>query len=295
MNRICFVVNPISGGKDKGHIIGELEAACKREGILPNFIETTLNPDEIRVAIDACNEIFYIVIGGDGTINAAASALAGTEKIMGILPFGSGNGLARTLGLNQSVSKLMARVKEGKWRPLDVIGVNDAMCFNLGGVGLDAVIAERFESSGKRGFLNYLKIATPVLLKDKMSRFAIEIDQKAVEFSAFQVSFANSRQYGNNFSLTPHAELADGLMDLLITSNCSNAKMIADIIAQLAFKSIKPTVWDEGLRNGMNVFQVADVILHNLDAMPMHIDGEVRGHPTHIKLSILPEKLRVLA
>jgi len=211
-----FIINPIAGGKSK------LE--------FPKLAETFLNKDLLHATyrfterpghafeLAAAAEEFDIIIavGGDGTINEIASALEGTDKIMGIIPCGSGNGLARSLKLPLKHGQAVARLNRLHTTRIDSGAFNDRKFFNMAGIGFDAHISKRFAEDVTRGLRGYVRTTFNEISRYRSQLYRIESDGQVYEREAFMISIANSSQFGNNAHVSPFASVSDGLLDVCI-------------------------------------------------------------------------------
>lgn len=215
---ILFIVNPIAGGKSKTDF-PELAASCldatKFEARYL-FSKNVGHAYELSAAALAQDVDIVVAVGGDGTINEVASALLGTGKSMGIIPCGSGNGLARALGIPLKNSKAVARLNSLQAFRIDSGLFNGKNFFNMAGIGFDAQISMRFAEDATRGLKGYVKTTFSEIAQYRPEQYVIEIDNRLYEREAFMISIANSSQFGNNAHVSPFASLNDGLLDVCI-------------------------------------------------------------------------------
>lgn len=204
---IVFIINPIAGGKnaiDKEQI---KRIFSDREII---FIENFDGREQnIRKLInDGIRD--FVVVGGDGTVNDIASILMNTEARLGIIPTGSGNGLARDLGLPMDIREALEVVKSGKERIIDVGTLNEIPFFCTAGIGFDAICAYDFaHEKHKRGLWNYVRI----ILRNYFSFESIAVSEGGQKKEIFSMTFANAEQFGNNAYIAPYASLDDGFLE----------------------------------------------------------------------------------
>ncbi len=158
-----------------------------------------------------------VAVGGDGTINEIASAMDGSGKIMGIIPYGSGNGLARSLGIPLNDMGAVQRLNKLNVNNIDSGTFNGRSFFNMAGIGFDAHISAIFASNVKRGLGGYVKTAIREISNYQSQHYILEIDGKRIARDAFMINIANSSQFGNNAHISPFASLKDGLLDVCIT------------------------------------------------------------------------------
>lgn len=217
--RMLLVINPISGSINKDRL---------RE-IVPQRIIATLSKDvDVKIteksgdaneyAKQAVEQGYYgvIVAGGDGTVNEVATALSGSDVALGIIPSGSGNGLARHLNIPVDVDLSLDVIIENNVVACDYATVNDRPFFCTFGVGFDAAVSDRFARQRKRGKLMYVKSAIEEFVKYRPKEYTIKANGKEITQKAFLVACCNASQYGNNAYIAPSASMTDGLLDIII-------------------------------------------------------------------------------
>ncbi|MDR0544567.1 MAG: diacylglycerol kinase family lipid kinase [Odoribacteraceae bacterium] len=210
-----FIVNPTAGAGNGKHFPRLLARHYNR----PFTARFTDRPGHAaELAAGAAREGFarVVAVGGDGTLNEVGGALVGTGVVMGIIPTGSGNGLARHLGVSTRVKKALRQLRDGKIVPLDVIDINGKYSLNVSGVGLDAEVAHRFARVSSRGFISYARAAALLWFRYPGRRYTFRSGETRWEEHCLIASLANSSRYGYNISIAPGASTNDGLMDLCI-------------------------------------------------------------------------------
>ena len=164
-----------------------------------------------------------LAVGGDGTVNEVARGLLGSPAALGIVPVGSGNGLARALRIPLRPEAALAALESGVRRRIDVGFINGRPFLNVAGVGFDAAVGHAFHESGRRGgrrgFLSYLRLCVAELRTYRPQRLAIEVGAERVELRAFVVTFANGPQYGAAAVINPGARLDDGRLEVVVFEN----------------------------------------------------------------------------
>lgn len=215
---ILFVVNPISGGKSKENIIDLVKQNLSKELFEPSFEFSTSvgHAHSLAMAAVTGNTDIIVAVGGDGTINEVASAVINSEKIMGVIPWGSGNGLARSLKINTNRREAVLQLNRLKTDRIDTGLFNGKNFFNMAGLGFDAQISASFAKDRTRGLKGYIKTAFDEFSQYKNQEYGLEIDGKYMEREAFMICIANSSQFGNNAYISPFASLKDGLLDVCI-------------------------------------------------------------------------------
>lgn len=211
-------MNPISGTTAKTEIPHLIEARLDKSRFDHSIIETRYPGHATEIARDAVHEgtDIVIAIGGDGTANEVGRALAHTQAAMGIIPCGSGNGLARHLMLPMDIGKAIDIINESEIHKLDYGLINGIPFFCTCGMGFDAYISMKFAEAGKRGLMTYVENILIEGLKYKPETYKIVDETGTNTYKAFLVSIANASQYGNNAYIAPQASMSDGLLDVII-------------------------------------------------------------------------------
>jgi diacylglycerol kinase (ATP) len=270
--RALVVINPISGPArhrrvDRGRALAM--SVLGGAGWTVDVAVTAAAGDARRFAQDACASGVDLVVawGGDGTINEVASALAFTPVALGIVPGGSGNGLARELGIPRDAARALAVAGGGHRRVIDAGEVDGRLFFNAAGVGLDALIAARMaNSTAQRGFAGYFRLALHDGLRYRAHHYVVTHDGHAVRHHALFMAFANSRQYGNDAHIAPRARLDDGLLDLVVVEDQPVWRLLAQTRA-LFSGTLQP-----GPRLRMTTF--TEVTVAGAARLAYHVDGE---------------------
>lgn len=286
--RILFIVNPISGGLNKVFVPTLIDKNLDHKKFDAKIIYTTHQAHAKALAISAVAGDFDIVaaVGGDGTINEVASVLESSNKIMAIVPCGSGNGLARTLGIPLNNAKAIARICRLKTTRIDVGVLNDKKFFNMAGMGFDAHISTHFATSVKRGFLGYIKSTLQEITTYKPQQYEILIDGKLIKEDAFMLSLANSSQYGNNAHISPTASTQDGLLDI-----CIIKPFPLRVFPLLGFRMFSKTV---SKSKYVTIIKANSFQIKRQYAGPVHVDGEPLLMGTVLKAAIKPLALKII-
>ena len=273
-----FLINPRSGARrvDARAIIGNAgdTVDCQRKEDLDGIIDA---------AIAGGYEVVYAV-GGDGTVHEIAKRLIGKPAALGIIPTGSGNGLARHLGIPLDPAKAMTSGRE--IIAIDAAEVNGAAFVNVMGVGLDAEIAHRFAASGTRGFWTYLKEGLFAFSEYARGEYEIEIGGAAQTHRALIVAVANSSQYGSDARIAPVASLQDGLLNLVIVEDVPIAE--APVMITRLFNG---TIHES---NHVKIIEAPEMIIRRPAAGPAHLDGEPVVLEAELRVRVLPGALKVL-
>lgn len=213
-SEILFIINPNSGPKRFNHLVRRI----KRSDPELSYIVTDRNESVKKVFENNLEKYtVFIVVGGDGTVHEAARYLYNREdKILGVVPNGSGNGFAFELKFNKNIKKLLRDIHAGETLNLDVLEINDIECINIAGLGFDSYVAHRFNTRAIRGFLSYFFVTIKSLFEFKPFNASVFIEGNEVKGRFQMICFANNKQFGNNAFIVPHAKPNDGIFDIVL-------------------------------------------------------------------------------
>lgn len=228
-----------------------------------------------------------VAVGGDGTVNEIASALAGSDTVFGIIPYGSGNGLSRFLDIPMDAEKAIKNLNKWHVESIDAAQANGEWFFNMAGMGFDAHISEVFSHQKTRGFITYIKSSFREIANYKAVKYYINIDGAAYEREAFMLSFANSSQYGNNAHVSPRASVQDGLLDVCVIKPFPLWRFL-EMGIRMFTKTSEGSKYVEIIR-GKHISVKRDA------PGPFHLDGEPRIAPVLVDIMVLPSSLRIIA
>lgn len=216
--KAVFVINLISGTSDKAAIPGLIDQYLDKTKFEYEIAITQYAGHASEIATKAKNDGVDVVVavGGDGTVNEVARAIVHSNTALGIIPCGSGNGLARHLLLPLNVRKAIDVINKCEVRQLDYGIINGYHFFCTCGMGFDAFVSMKFAEAGKRGPITYVENVLREGLKYKPETYTIEDESGTLQYKAFLISCANASQYGNNAYIAPQASMSDGLMDVII-------------------------------------------------------------------------------
>lgn len=216
--KAVFVINLISGTSDKAAIPGLIDQYLDKTKFEYEIAITQYAGHASEIATKAKDDGVDVVVavGGDGTVNEVARAIVHSNTALGIIPCGSGNGLARHLLLPLNVRKAIDVINRCEVRQLDYGIINGYHFFCTCGMGFDAFVSMKFAEAGKRGPITYVENVLREGLKYKPETYTIEDESGTLQYKAFLISCANASQYGNNAYIAPQASMSDGLMDVII-------------------------------------------------------------------------------
>jgi len=285
---ILFVINPVSGGKDKKGFTKLADHYLDKKQFEAQYIFTEAEGHAYALSAEAITKNIDIIIavGGDGTMNEVATAIEGTDKQMGIIPWGSGNGLARSLHIPMDHKKAVLRLNQLNEDRIDSAVFNDKKFFNMAGIGFDARISARFAKDKTRGFKGYVKTTLQEIAGYKPQAYKIEIDGQIYESEAFMLSIANSSQFGNNAHISPKASVRDGLLDVCIIKSFP-----LYLFPVLGYHMFNKTV-DKS--KYVDIKKGKYIRIQREKSGPIHLDGEPYEMGEEIRIEVKPLSLRVL-
>lgn len=286
-NEVLFIVNRYAGTNYRDEL-GQKIAALGKEKNISCLIQFTRGPGHATELAKGAIERKYrmvFAVGGDGTVNEVAKGLLHSNIPLGIIPIGSGNGLARHLQIPLEVERALRLINLEKTITIDTFTVNGRFSTNVSGIGFDGHIAGLFGQRGKRGLLNYVKLVVAHFSKFKEFEYELIIDRLHSKNKAFIISCANSSQFGNNAIIAPHASLSDQMLDICFVNKMS-------LIAALSFviQLFRGTIYKS---NHVLIKKTKELELKTQFPIPYHIDGEAAGSSSHFIVKITPASLLV--
>lgn len=293
---ILYLVNPIAGTRTKQGLESFLRQKSDAAGLEYSVVHSTRDMDAgtLRHWVEEQKATDLVVCGGDGTVNLAAKALQGSQINLGIIPVGSGNGLARCAGIPLKPTDAFEVLLKGHVQLTDAFTVNEHFSCMLSGIGLDAAVAERFAHSNRRGLYNYTKQTLIQFFKAHPYQFEIVLPEFSFFSDAFFISIANSNQFGNNMTIAPRASLSDGLLDLVIVQKMPKAGIPLAILRQVRGNNqLHDLAQSVGKRN-IIYLQTPTVTIKNKYLAPLHIDGDPCDTAESLTVKIMPAAFRLL-
>ena len=287
---ILFIVNPRAGITIKSKFIIQLLAGQYLDSskYKPQVQFTQYPTHATELALDAVEKGIPVVIavGGDGTVNEVARALVNTNTTMGILPTGSGNGLAHHLKIPMNIFNALKVINEGHTKYIDTVKLNEKIFTSIAGVGFDAMVAEKFASSGVRGLISYMRIIIQEYPGYMPLDYELIIDDKELRRNALMISFANSDQFGFHSRIAPQAMIDDGWLDICVVKKPTFFKVFFTA-PRVFFGTLGKTGYAEYFR-GKNI-----KILHTAGTK-VNLDGEAFSVEKDIQISIIPRSLKMI-
>ena len=281
-----YIINPASGigrQKDTEKII---RSEMDEQHWDSEIIISKKAGHAAQISREAAGQYDIVVaVGGDGTVNEVGRGLIGSSSALGIIPTGSGNGLARFLQMPFKVNKAIQVIQQNLIKEIDVIKLNNHYSLNVAGIGFDAFISHKFAEKKKRGPLTYMQLISKEFPKYKSATYQLNIDGENMEIEAFLISFANSSQYGNNFHIAPGASIDDGLIDVCLIRDFPKYSAPALLIS-LVDQSIDKSKYDK-------IVKARHISINHSKPLLGHVDGEPVKFGKDLQIEILPLSLKV--
>ena len=292
--KIIYIINPIAGTRTKQGLQEFIEKTTKEKGIPFHIFPSVASGDYsfLRSLIREEEITDVVIAGGDGTVSQVVSSLMKEKVNFGIIPCGSGNGLALAAKIPRQPAKALDIIFTGKASPIDGFYVNRQFACMLCGVGFDAKVAHEFAHQPGRGLKTYASLVSKNFFS--MAPYEFSIESNGLEFSteAFFISIANSNQFGNNFTIAPKALLADGLLDIVIVKRSARPLLLYNLVKQIFAGKLKKV--ESSLNEPIIYFQTNEVVIRNIDNAPMHIDGDPAETPGELKVEIKKKCFRLI-
>ena len=294
--KILYFINPVSGTKGKAAVIKLIEKKTKEQNIPFEILNTNAQGDYffLKQKIEEENITDIVICGGDGTVSQVAGSLIDEPVNIGIIPMGSGNGLALAAKIPKNPAKALDIIYAGEAKYIDSFFINQKFSCMLCGLGFDAQVAHDFAKQGSRGLMTYVKQTIGNFFAAQPYSFDIVNQGKSFNTEAYFISVANSNQFGNNFTIAPLAALDDGLLDIVIVKKMSKLKLLWQV-----FKQLRRGYIDE--YNELSVehrqvlyFQTPRLIINNLDNAPLHIDGDPAETTKKFSIQVIPQAFKLI-
>jgi len=287
-DKIIFIVNPISGKVKKKNIKQLIENSFSDKNDY-KIVYTKFPGEATQLVKKLYNKGYkkFVAVGGDGTVNEVASGIVDTDAILGIIPLGSGNGLARHLKVPLKPQKAIDLIKTGSYKRIDYGKINDQKFFCTTGVGFDAHVGHLFAEMDGRGFSNYIKATVSEFRKYQPKRYEITMNGTTIMRDAFLITFANASQYGNNAHIAPHADIQDGKLEVAIMRSFPLITA-PGVGARLFFKNIDKSAYIE-------TYQCESIVVKRKSSDVIHFDGEPGEMGEILNVKVVKEGLNVFA
>ncbi|HZW71854.1 MAG TPA: YegS/Rv2252/BmrU family lipid kinase [Hanamia sp.] len=294
--KILFFINPVSGTKSKMDLEKKIIQKCELNNISFEILFTSKDGNynflHDKTRDDGITDI--AIAGGDGSIRHIVSSVLNANVNVGIIPLGSGNGLAKTAGIPGSVDKAIDVIFAGKSKCTDVFFINNKLSVHVSGLGFDAKVAHDFSEGKTRGLNAYTKIAIKNFLSAKTYPFTIEADEKKINLNAFFISIANSNQFGNNLKVAPEASICDGLLDIVVLQKTNKTQAVLSFAQQIISGRVHHFSKAELQKKNILYFQTNKLKIENAGLAPLHIDGDPAETSKEFSIEILPSAYKLI-
>ncbi|HZF64546.1 MAG TPA: YegS/Rv2252/BmrU family lipid kinase [Chitinophagaceae bacterium] len=296
MRKLLYIINPISGTHNKEPVRSIISSKTEAANIPFEMYPSVADGDYsfLDSIITEGNFSDIIIAGGDGTVNQVINSLHKHDRPFGIIPCGSGNGLAFSAGLPKAVDKALSIVFNGKPELTDAFNVNGQFACMLCGLGFDAQVAHDFANDRRRGLLTYIRKIIKNFFTCKTYSFSLESGNSQIHLNAYFISIANSNQFGNNFTIAPRASLRDGLLDVVIMMRQSKLSVLLYTLKQITgFNKLQKI---EMINDQMSVvyFQAPSITITNHELAPLHIDGEPKENVSKLTIDLRANFFRLI-
>ncbi|MDB5232882.1 MAG: transcription regulator containing diacylglycerol kinase catalytic domain [Chitinophagaceae bacterium] len=294
--KIFYLINPISGNIKKDAFLDDLKKKTLAQQASYEIIPTNAKGDYqfLRPRIDNEKITDIVIVGGDGTANQVISELRDAPVNFGIIPMGSGNGLAYAAGIPKKFNKAVDTLFTGAARLTDAFYINKSFSCMLSGLGFDAYVAHNFANKAGRGLINYTQQSLLHYFKAHPYQFEILLEDFSFYTEAFFISIANSNQFGNNFKIAPSASLNDGLLDIVIVQKMNKARLPFALLKQIRGNNKLQKIVEEMSNNNVVYFQTPHLKIRNLKLAPLHVDGEPQETEKEFSVTVIKNCFRLI-
>ncbi len=285
--RIRFIINPISGVGKKNTIPPLIEKYLNKDRFAYDIVYTQRKGHASDLAKQASEEGVDVVcaVGGDGSVHEVGTALIGTKTKLAIIPTGSGNGLARHLKIPLAIKDAIFCINYSNSIAMDTVKVNDKTFLGVGGYGLDAVVAQKFDEHRKRGFFSYIYLTIREFFRFNPINVTIDIDGNVKHLPIVLLTVANSSQFGNGFTVSPKSDVTDGELEMVVLKPFS-IWSVPSIVYRFFSKKKQRARHSEIIS-----FKNARILSSKNVA---HYDGEPAQIASELNVSVVPKSLQIV-
>ena len=294
--RIIYLVNPISGTGGKKTLIKKIEEKTTLQGIPFEIVYTNAKGDyqflKEKILLEQITDI--VICGGDGTVSKVAGSLLNENVNIGVIPMGSGNGLALAAKISTKIDSALAIIFKGNAAYIDSFIINGSFSCMLCGLGFDAQVAHDFSRETARGLATYIKQTIINFIRVRPWTFEITNKGQSFTTSAYFISIANSNQFGNQFTIAPKASLADGLLDIVVVKKMPKYRFLWSVLKQVLNGKLQDYDESSFHKEEIVYFQTDQLIIQNPATAPLHIDGDPCATSSEFKIEIIPNAFKLL-
>ena len=293
---IIYIINPISGTRTKKDIQEFIEKSTRENKIPFEIFPSVASGDYtfLKEIIKEKRTTDIVIAGGDGTVSQCIGNLMDARVNFGIIPCGSGNGLALAAKIPKRTSAALDIIFKGVPSAIDGFFINDQFSCMLCGLGFDAKVAHDFAKQPTRGLSTYIRQVIRNFFSAKTYSFDIELSDHRFSIDAFFISIANSNQFGNNFTIAPQASLNDGLLDIVIVTDQKKINLVLQTLKQVSGRNKLQTGRIAADKKGVVYFQAEQLVIHNKSDAPLHIDGDPMETAKEFRISVKKKCFKLL-
>ena len=301
--KLLYIINPIAGNGSRGSLRKQIEACTVEIGFEFECHDSAIDGDYEPIAqrIQQGSFTDIIIAGGDGTINQVVGSLRHLNLPFGVIPCGSGNGLARCAGLSTDPRIALEVIFFGKAIATDGYTVNGQFACELTGLGFDGAVAHAYAKSGTRGLNTYIRHAIKQFASAPSYPFRVQVQGHLLALDAYMITVANANQFGNKVTIAPHASLSDGLLDVIIVKKQNKIPLLWRAYQQLSGRNhpLRGEKLLSSLSRGVPqqdllYWQVSSIEIENLGGAMIHMDGEPTPSTSQVKMEVVPGGFRLI-
>ncbi|MCJ7448940.1 MAG: diacylglycerol kinase family lipid kinase [Bacteroidales bacterium] len=288
VKKSLFILNPNAGFIPVKLILSK--EVQRRRNELSYFKSLSIDDSGSHIKQSFDKYDVFVAAGGDGTVRSVASELVDSRKILGVLPMGSGNGFAKELGFRPNIRSLLKDIKRAKTLNVDVIEINDLLCLNVAGIGLDSFVAHSFDRLKTRGFWSYALVTLKNVINLRPVHITIKIyGEETISEDLFVFSIANTRQFGNNAFIAPDAKPNDGIIDLVLIKPFP--KILVPVFIYRLFRgTLNKSKYVKYIKTDKPFIIRTDETRFHIDGEPVEISGDVTVRIRRDALTVLKTK-----
>lgn len=292
--KLLFIINPISGGKSKAPFIQWMRAQLKSLNLSADIVETTKDFDYTATVKSAAESgvTRIVACGGDGTLNAVAQQVKDFPVELGLIPFGSGNGFARSFGISLNPETAFERAVNGQAKEVDYNLLNGRISLACSGLGLDAKAAASFANSKTRGFWGYFVATSREVFKLPTYQLQLTFNGQSLDVHSNMIAIGNGNQFGYNFTITKEADMHDGKATIIVLCANNTLQFLTASASQTFGK--KPAAELQRELKPVNRIETAQITLTSSFPIPFHLDGEPMGELTKLEVITVQAGLKVV-
>jgi len=288
MEKITFIINPIAGHKKYKTAEIYIYRYLNLKKFNPTIKYSKKKGDVEKISREAINNGSNIIVavGGDGTVNEVSTTLINSKLKMGVIPIGSGNGLALSLGIPLNIKRAIERINLTNVKQIDSMVINDSHSINIIGFGFDAFVAKHFSKESNRGLLKYIYLTFSLLRKYKSKEYTIRVNNKIEKIKAFTLNVCNGKQFGNNFYISPESKLDDGKLNICVVQDFKWYQFFF-LITLFYFKKIH-------FSKLYKSYKAERLMVETKTKNLIHIDGESQILKNKVNINVKPKSINFI-